>query len=124
MKNVYTTTIRLNLNIEDDRRAWEYLQHMDKQKYRSINKAIIMAVNDYFERQERISHDSYLETREKEDAFLRQIQETIERSLQTAAPALTLGSLIPLLQGGQPSSVVPADVEDNMDTALDFANSF
>lgn len=124
MKNVYTTTLRLNLNIADDRRAWEYLQRMDKQKYRSINKAIIMAVNDYFERQERISHDSYLETREKEDAFLRQIQETIERSLQTAAPALTLGSLIPLLQGGQPSSVVPADVEDNMDTALDFANSF
>ena len=123
-KQIYITTIRLNLDSDNDRRAWEYLRHMDKRKHHSINKAIVTAVNDYFSRMERMSHDSYLETREKEDAFLRQIQETIERSLQAAAPAFALGSLIPLLQGGQPASVVPADDEDNMDAALDFANSF
>lgn len=30
MKQIYTTTLRLNLADEDDRRAYEYLQRMDK----------------------------------------------------------------------------------------------
>lgn len=35
MKQIYTTTLRLNLSDEDDRRAFEYLKHMDKKQYRS-----------------------------------------------------------------------------------------
>lgn len=30
MKQIYTTTLRLNLADEDDRRAYEHLQRMDK----------------------------------------------------------------------------------------------
>ena len=71
MKQIYTTTLRLNLADEDDRRAYEHLRKMDKKKYRSYSKAVVAAVNDYFERQERLAADPYLETREKEDAFLR-----------------------------------------------------
>ncbi len=68
--------------------------------------------------------DSYLETREKEDAFLRQIQETIERSLQAATPMGALSGFLPLLQGITPAPVVPADNTEDMDGALDFVNSF
>ena len=71
MKQIYTTTLRLNLADEDDRRAFDYLQRMDKKQYRSYSRAIVAAVNDHFERQERLAADPYLETREKEDAFLR-----------------------------------------------------
>ena len=35
MKQIYTTTLRLNLTDEDDRRAYEHLQRMDKKQYRS-----------------------------------------------------------------------------------------
>lgn len=35
MKQIYTTTLRLNLADEDDRRAFDYLQGMDKKQYRS-----------------------------------------------------------------------------------------
>ena len=68
-QKVYTN-IRLNLDREADRKAWEYLRNMDRKKYKSYSRAIVTAVNDYFDRQERMKKDHYLETREKEDAFL------------------------------------------------------
>ena len=85
MKQIYTTTLRLNLADEDDRRAFEHLQRMDKKQYRSYSKAVVAAVNGYFERQERIADDPYLETREKEDAFIRRIMETMEQNLRYAS---------------------------------------
>lgn len=67
MKQIYTTTLRLNLADEYDRRAYGHLRKMDKKQYRSYSKAIVTAVNDYFERQARLEIDPYLENREKED---------------------------------------------------------
>ena len=63
MKQIYTTTLRLNLADEDDRRAYEHLQRMDKKQYRSYSKAIVTAINDHFERQALLASDPYLETR-------------------------------------------------------------
>lgn len=83
MKQIYTTTLRLNLADEDDRRAYEHLQRMDKKQYRSYSKAIVTAINDHFERQARLASDPYLETREKEDAFLSLIQKIIEKVSST-----------------------------------------
>ena len=57
MKQIYTTTLRLNLTDEDDRRAYEHLQRMDKKQYRSYSKAIVTAINDHFERQARFESD-------------------------------------------------------------------
>ena len=82
MKQIYTTTLRLNLADEDDRRAYEHLQKMDKKQYRSYSKAIVTAINDHFERQARLASDPYLENREKEDAFLKRITEAIEQGLR------------------------------------------
>ena len=118
MKQIYTTTLRLNLSDEDDRRAFDYLQRMDKKQYRSYSKAIVAAVNDHFERQERLAADPYLETREKEDAFLRRVMETIEQGLRTA-PA-------PMLQFAQPAPqpAAPTPDDEELSVAVDFADSF
>ena len=67
MKRIFTTTLRLDLTDDEDRRAWAYLKQMDKKQHRSYSKAIVMAVNEYFERLENLESDPYLETREKED---------------------------------------------------------
>ena len=85
-RNIYTTTLRLNLDNAADREAWEHLQRLDKKTHRSVSRAVIADVNAYFGRQEQLAADPYLETREKEGAFLQEIQETIRESLQTAAP--------------------------------------
>ena len=118
------TNIRLNLANEDDRRAWAYLQNLDRKKYKSYSRAVVAALNDYFGRQERLADDPYLETREKEDAFLLRVQETIERSLQASSTG-SISGLAALLHNVQPVSA-PAqsdDAEDDLDTAMDFINS-
>ncbi len=68
-RKIINTNIRLNLCDEQDRQAWEYLQTMDREKYKSYTRAVVVALNDYFSREYRNEADPYLETREKEDAF-------------------------------------------------------
>ena len=124
MRNIYTTTLRLNLHDPEERRAWEHLRYMDKKQYRSYSKAIVTAVNDYFDRQERLEADPYLETREKEDAFLEKVLTTIREGLQ-ASPATMAAGLVQLLQAAQPAATEPKKPDnDSLDMALDFADSF
>ena len=72
-RKIINTNIRLNLCDEQDRQAWEYLQTMDREKYKSYTRAVVVALNDYFSREYRNEADPYLETREKEDAFLERV---------------------------------------------------
>ncbi len=118
MKRIFTTTLRLDMTNEEDCRAWSHLQQMDKKQYRSYSKAIVAAVNDYFGRQEQLTADPYLETREKEDAFLQRIESTICNALRFAP--VTMAAV-------QPSTSVPtepAPADDDLSLALDFADSF
>ena len=107
MKQVYTTTLRLNLEKEADREAWEHLRRVDRKQYRSVNSAVIAAVNAYFSRKEQLEADPYLETREKEDAFLEKVMETLQEGLrQPTVPGLV--PLLQLLQGAQTVAPAPA----------------
>ena len=121
MSEIFTTTLRLNLEIEDDRRAWEYLRNLDRTRYRSYSSAIVTAINDHFSRRERIADDPFLETRERQEAFLSEIKDTIRESLQTSGSGL--GSLAALLQGVQPTPQPNETMsEEAFDTAMDFIN--
>lgn len=122
MSRIFTTTLRLNLDDEDDRRAWERLHRLDKQQYRSYSKAIVAALNGYFDRKERLAADPYLETREKEDAFLRQVIDAIEAGLRSA-PLSILRQTVTALPVTSPDPEPEQDSED-MAAALDFVDSF
>ena len=128
-RRIVSTNIRFNLEKETDRTAWEYLQHRDKKQYRSYSRAVITAVNDYFERRGRLVSDPYLETREKEDAFLLRVLETIRAGFDHAAPVGPANTLLNLLQNIslQPASaenVVQEDQQESDDAALDFVDIF
>ena len=119
MSQIFTTTLRLNLDNEDDRRAWEYLRGMDRTRYRSYSSAIVTAINDHFSRQERLSDDPFLETRERQEAFLSEVKDTIRESLQTSGAGL--GGLAALLQKVQPAPQPDETMsEEAFDTAMDF----
>ena len=89
---------------------------------------MIAAVNDYFERLGRLVADPYLETREKEDAFLQRVLETIREGLSHAAPANAVDTLLQLLQGIQPQvgfdPEVSQDQQEADAMALDFVDGF
>lgn len=123
-KQKINTNIRLNLDREADRKAWEYLRNMDRKKYKSYSRAIVIAVNDYFDRQERMKKDHYLETREKEDAFLDKVLTTIEQGLKASSSNNTITNLLQLLNAEQPKTELEDNTDEYADTALDFADSF
>lgn len=122
MSTIKETTLRLDLEKEADRKAWEYLQNRDKNKYKSYSRTVIIAINEYFERQERLQNDPYLETREKEEAFLREVMNTIRSTLSGYS---AIGGLLQLLQQSAPQAPPPAaNTEEDISAALDFAGSF
>ena len=139
-RKIINTNIRLNLLDEADRQAWEYLQTMNRKKYKSYTRAVVAAVNDYFSREYEKEEDPYLETREKEDAFLRQVQNAIIEGVKESVPMLLAKNLMELLYPymngvGQPfvqekeETVFAVDSmdreqEENADAALDFADNF
>ena len=107
MRNTFTTSLRLNLNEPADRQAWMYLQTMDKAKYRSYREAIVIAINDYFARQEQAV---------KEQAFLDRVVDTIQQSLQ--------GMTVSVQPSVQPIDTGRDDEDASLDAALAFADSF
>ncbi len=122
MSNIFTTTVRLNLDKEDDRRAYEYLRNMDKAQHRSYSKAIVAAVNDFFARQEQSQANPLWEL---EEHLLERIEQTVRRCLQEN-PLL---GIVPLLQGAAalPESVdnsaEQADENPDLSAAFDFINN-
>ena len=128
-RQIVSTNIRFDLGKEPDRIAWEYLRQRDKRQYRSYSRVVVAAVNDYFERRGRLAADPYLETREKEDAFLQRVLETIQEGMNRAAPTNTADVLFQLLQGIQPKAeadveVSQQDQQEAEDMALDFVDGF
>lgn len=127
--SIVSTNIRFNLEKEVDRTAWEHLQRRDKREHRSYSKAVIAAVNDYFERRGRLDADPYLETREKEDTFLLRVLETIRAGLSQGTSSNAADALLRLLQVAQsqpaPVEEVPQkDQQEADDMALDFVDGF
>ena len=132
MSKTFTTTVRFNLDRDEDRVALEWLRSLDKSQYRSYSQAIIAALNDYFSRRVRLAADPYLETREKEDAFLLRVQQAVERGLASVsvmgqvlsgalcAPPVVQAAVTPPDQA-QDS---PDDETEDMEAALDFADGF
>ena len=118
MSRLFKTTLRVRLDTPEGCKAWGYLVSRDKSKYRSYSDAIIAAVNGYFDRERQLADDPYLETREKEDAFLQKVLETVERGAQ----ANSLNGLAALLQNTQLAPNTKA-IGDDLDAAMDFMDS-
>ena len=116
--SMFKTTLRIKTDTPEGRKALGYLKSRDKTRYRSYSDAIIAAVNGYFDRERQLADDPYLETREKEDAFMQRVLETVERASQ----ANLLNGLAALLQNVQPAPDAKA-IENDLDTVIDFIDS-
>ena len=146
-RKIINTNIRLNLCDEQDRQAWEYLQTMDREKYKSYTRPVVVALNDYFSREYRNEADPYLETREKEDAFLKRVETAIRDGVKESVPMAMAKNLLEMLapfvkesvrDSSLPDKILTVEkidgeiTEDNldwekeadMDAALDFVDSF
>ena len=106
IKNV---KIRFNLDKENDRKAYDYLQGADH----SYSKAVISAICEYLELSERIA---------TEDTFLERVIATIKEELSKTNP---FGGLLQLVQ--TPPAQIPTEKENKAETeetVMDFMDNF
>lgn len=104
--------LRLNLDVEAERRVYDYLQNSE----RSISKEAIRSINAYLD---------LIEERKNEDRFLDRVTATIQNNLKALTPLLNL--LILTQPVNQPQQAVPvleekdSAAEENM---LEFLEGF
>ena len=91
MNEIHSTNLRLNMGKESHRKAWEYMQTMDKGQFKSYSNVIAMALVEFFERKARLQDDPYFETREREERFIRQIVSEVEKALDKVLPVYLAG---------------------------------
>ena len=113
---------RFNEEKEAERQAWEILHSKEvKEDFRSQNEFVIAAINDYYARHLSTKQDPYLESREKEDAFIKGIVEAVEKKVLDNLPGLAgmymmqqqsllsvlgLQGMVPVQQPGQVAATV------------------
>ena len=106
MSNTFVTTIRFNLDREEDRRALDYLQGEGRKGYGSYTQAIIGIVNSVaFQQGERSSELD--EGTAKGVDFLRKVEETVRRAIDES----TLGSMAALMRMMQTAPQVVQETE-------------
>ena len=100
--------IRFNLNKENDRKAYDYLQIAEK----SYSKAVISAICEYMDLSERLA---------TEEAFRERIIATIREEVSKSNP---LGGLLQLAK--TPSAPTPTEKEntETEETVMDFMDNF
>ena len=100
--------IRFNLDKENDRKAYGYLQSAEK----SYSKAVISAICEYLELSERTA---------TEDAFLERVITTIKEELAKTNP---FGGLLQLVQ--TPPAQVSTEKEntETEEAVMDFLDNF
>ena len=104
--------LRLNLDVEAERRVYDYLQNSE----RSISKEAVRSINGYLD---------LIDERKNEDRFLDRVTATIQDNLKALTPLLNLLTLThPVAQPQQAVSVSEekdSAAEENM---LEFLDSF
>ena len=114
--------LRFNLDKTLHREAWELLQSMDKDNFKSYTNAVVIAVTDYFQRYYKACDDPYFETQEKEDEFVQRVLAQIGSAVEKAMPSFLAACLTGLAQPCF-SATLPEQskqVEEITDIDLDF----
>ena len=80
-ENIRSTNLRFNLEKDTQKRAWQYLQNMDKQQFKSYSNVIAVALVDYFE-----------------ERFVNQIISSVESAMEKTLPVFLAGCMVGMSQ--------------------------
>lgn len=107
---VIKTNLRFNLEKEADKKAYEFLQSLDKSSHKSVNRFVISLINDYADKK-------HIEQTERN--FTEKIVAAIREELNNFAPM----QFFQLLGQMQPSVPKEQNSANNEDTMLDFLHN-
>lgn len=121
MSNIRTICLRFNLDKPLHKRAFEYLNTMDKSAFKSYTQAAALAITEYFELYLKKRNDPYLETREREERFIEQIVTAVGSAVEKALPGFMAAYITNLAQPYQQTAPPPTEQEPDLsEIDLDF----
>jgi hypothetical protein len=116
--NLFTTTLRLNLNNTQDMEAWNNLMSADstQPEYSSYCRTIVTAINDHFARQDRME-----EQQEWETALLKKIEATIRETFASCMKEFQITTAQPTTEKSESQAQPdpPDETEANIEAFLD-----
>ena len=96
---VKMTCFRFNLDNPEHAKAWHHLHDFDRDKVKSGNTAVVKAVNEYFDRMQKLSDDPYFENRQREERFVQQIVSEVGKAFIAEMPKFLASLMLSLNTG-------------------------
>ena len=116
-ENLFTTTLRLNLNNAQDMEAWNNLMSTDRNQpeYSSSSRTIVTAINDHFARQDRME-----EQQEWETALLKKIEAAVRETFTSCMKEFQITTPQPTAEKSEPPAQPdpPDETEANIEAFL------
>ena len=117
-ENLFTTTLRLNLNNAQDMEAWNNLMSTDRNQpeYSSYSRTIVTAINDHFARQDRME-----EQQEWEATLLKKTEAKIRETFTNCLKEFQLTATPPTAEKSEPPAQPdpPDEMEERIVAFLD-----
>ena len=118
-ENLFTTTLRLNLNNTQDMEAWNNLMSTDRNQpeYSSYSRTIVTAINDHFARQYQMEEQQEWETKlmKKIETVIRETFTSCLKEFQITAAQQTTEKSEPPAQPDPPD-----ETEATIEAFLDY----
>ena len=115
--NLFTTTLRLNLNHAQDMEAWNNLMSADSSQpdYSSYSRTIVTAINDHFSRMDQPEREQWM------PVLLQKIQETVRETIISTMKEITVTAAPPVAEDEAPmdDAELPAETEAEIEAFLD-----
>ncbi|MBO5570318.1 MAG: hypothetical protein J6A79_15490 [Clostridia bacterium] len=96
--NLFTTTLRLNLDNAQDMEAWNNLLSADSSQpeYSSYSRTIVTALNDHFARLDQPDQEQWM------PVLLQKIQESVRETIISTMKEITVTAAPPVSEGESP----------------------
>lgn len=98
MSNIKSTNLRLNMEVDIQRQAWDYLQSMEKKIFKSYSSVIATALVEYFDRYYHLEKDPFFITKEREEEFSERIISAVRKELSETLPTFLSGCVAGIVQ--------------------------
>ena len=116
-KNLFNTTLRLNLDNAKDMEAWNNLMSADTRQpeYSSYSRTIVTAINDHFSRLDQPDREEWVA------ALLKKAQETVRQTIISTMKEITVMAAPPVSKEEAPKddNEPPDETEAAIEAFLD-----
>ena len=96
--NLFTTTLRLNLDNAQDMEAWNNLMSADSSQpeYSSYSRTIVTALNDHFSRMDQPDREEWVDT------LLQKVEETVRQTIISTMKEMSIIAAPPVSKDEAP----------------------